>query len=659
MNQPAWNARIGLLLSADDSRRGRPTEAAARLGEASAVPIGLEAYRLLRRAQALEAAQRLEEALESARRAVEEPGPFAFRTRAAELHARLLERRGRVREALEALARAAESAVANDDIAILSIARIRLGLAARDAGTVRAASRDLILKAPTADAARTTPDFARRAAAAAEKSLAPAERGRRGRALVAAGDARRGVPLLTEDRPAAWPPDERARNLLALARGLLALKKEKAAESAAALVPDDGTPAVFEARLLRCDLVAGRLRSKKGAGSTGDAAMESVRRALEGLTAPDVPDSVRRAARERLLRDAAERDRFDDALGHARELAREESGSGIGGFEPLWLLCWREYLAGDFAGARERFEALSTLYTDVPRSRRLAYWRARCLAVEGHTEEARRVFEDLAMATPPDLYARFAQAHAKASGKRREQPPLKDPSTETAAFRRVDELLRLRMFEEAAAEARGLPPSRGRDLRMAEADFALGRFVSAAGEIKRALPQIGTAEEGRVPEEWRRLYYPLEEGNILAAQARESGVDAWVLRGLVRQESGFDAHARSRAGALGLTQLMPATARGLARSVLRARYRRAFLYDPGVNARLGAAYLKRLIDGFHGSTILGLAAYNGGPSRVARVMRDNPRLAEDELFETIPVFETRDYVRRVILYAASYKELYP
>ena len=54
-----------------------------------------------------------------------------------------------------------------------------------------------------------------------------------------------------------------------------------------------------------------------------------------------------------------------------------------------------------------------------------------------------------------------------------------------------------------------------------------------------------------------------------------------------------------------------------------------------------------------------LAAYNGGPSRIARVVRQNPQLSEDELFESIPLSETRDYVRRVLLYSESYRELYP
>ena len=170
---------------------------------------------------------------------------------------------------------------------------------------------------------------------------------------------------------------------------------------------------------------------------------------------------------------------------------------------------------------------------------------------------------------------------------------------------------------------------------------------------------MGTPTEARVPDAWRRFYYPIEEGRFLSGDARRFGLDPALLRALVRQESVFNPRARSRAGALGLTQLMPATARSLARSVLRTRYRRAFLYDPGVNARLGAAYFRGLLDRFGGRTIFALAAYNGGPTRMARVVEENPGRDEDEVFESHPARETRDYVRRVMLYAESYRQLYP
>lgn len=651
---------MALLLATDDMRRQGDAAAAARLRDVSAAPIGLDAYRLLMRAEALERSGSAQDGIDTARLAFEAEGPFASRLRAAAVLARLLEKKRRLRDASEVLVRAAASAATADEIAEVAFGRVRLGIAVGDPAAVRAAARDLILRAPTLDTAKSTPAAVRRAAQEAEAALTTAERGQRGSALVAAGDAKRGVRLLSRDRPEAWPEAERGRNLLALARGQLALKKERESEATAALVPDDGRPAAFEARLFRCDRVLARIR---GRGSEPvppeDPRWEPVRRALETIAAVEgAPASVRRGAHERLLRLDANAERFEDALAHARELTRGASGS-VDGFEPLWRLAWSLYAAADYAGALARFDAIAPLYDDVSRSRRLCYWRARCLAAEGRAGEARPLLESLASAAPIDLYARFARARVAHPPAPSKPTMLPDPSTATAAFARVDELLRLRMFDGASAEARALPPSRGRDLRLAQSDFALGRFLAAAAAIKRAIPEIGTAEEGRVPDGWRRLYYPIEEGGFLAERARRFDLDAAMLRGLVRQESVFDARARSRAGALGLTQLMPATAKSLSRSVLRLRYRRAFLYDPGVNAELGAAYLRKLMDQFGGSPVLALAAYNGGPTRIARLVRESAGRPEDELFESIPLYETRDYVRRVLLYAESYRELYP
>jgi len=653
----AWDARSAMLLASDDARRQDWAAAAALLAGVRAAPIGLEAYRSLRRAEALELSGRPDEALAEARRAFEAEGRFAYRIKAAMLLARLEERQGRPDAGARVLELAAGAATTPAESAEIAIGQIRLGLASRDPATVDAAARRLLLEAPTYDTLSSTPAFVRRATAQAERALTAAERGRRGRALVAAGEARRGVALLSRDRAEAWPEGERAANLLALARGQLASRNLRAAESTAARVPADGTPAAAEAELFRCDLILTRWKAGKGPLDPADPRLDPVRASLAGLTEPSVPALVRRAARERLLRMAAERDDFDGAFALARELAAE-APDGTDGFETLWRLAWERFRSGDFAGARADFEALGGLYRGVSVSRRLAYWRARCLEREGRAAQAKALFAELAAASPADVYARFSRPRADAPV-RLERASLRDPSTETAAFARVDELLRLRMFEEASAEARVLAPSRGRDLRIAESDFALGRFVTAAASIKRALPEIGTAEEGRVPDGWRRLYYPIEEGGFLPERAKEFALDPAVLRGLVRQESVFDSNARSRAGAMGLMQLMPATAKSLSRSVLRSRYRRAFLYDPGVNAKLGAAYLRNLLDRFDDSTILALAAYNGGPTRIARLVHENPNLPEDELFESIPLYETRDYVRRVLLFAESYRELYP
>jgi soluble lytic murein transglycosylase-like protein len=654
-DQRAWNARIAFLLAGDDERRKDFASAESKLRAAEAAAIGLEPYRRERLGRVLEAAGRTEAAIKEWRNAFESEEPFARRTVLGRDLAGLLEKAGRRREALAILDRTAADA-RGSDFAAIQIDRVRLALTIADPRVVEDAARALLLKAPTLDVAGTTPANVRTVLKKREKRLSAADRARRGRALIAAGDARRGYRLLTE-RPASWAAEDRPANQLALARALSALGRAGAAESAAARVPS-GTPEWFAAGLFRADLLLVRLRKATDPRSFARSPRAApVRELLESVAVASAPAPARTAALERLVRLSSEAGDFDASLALARTITSETRGT-VRGFEPMWDLAWERWRTGDFAGARGRFEALAATYDDIWLDRRLTYWRARCLENERRPEDARALYARLAAGNPPDLYAGFARRRFR--GPAAAAPlPLADPSTETAEFRRTDELLRLRMFADAAAEAAALHPSRGRDLRIAEADFALGRFPPAASAAKRAFPEIGTAEEGRVPDGWRRLHYPIEEGGFLPARAAEFHLDSAVLRALVRQESVFVAGAKSHAGALGLMQLLPGTAKPLARSVLRVRYRRGFLYDPGVNARLGAAYLRQLLDRFGGNVPYALAAYNGGPARMSRVLQDNRGRAEDEVLESHPFPETRDYVRRVLLYAESYRQLYP
>jgi soluble lytic murein transglycosylase-like protein len=652
--QRAWDARIEWLLALDDERRGDFTGAAARLAATSSAPIGLEGYRRDRVARDLAAAGRVEEALREYRVLEKSDEPYAGRTRTARDFAQLLEKSGSVSAAAGVLARAAQASGAAS--AELAPDRLRLALRSGDSAAIRALSRQVLLETPLADRSDSLPANVKSALRRQDATLSPADRARRGRALIAAGDAKGGVARLARGE-AGWPPEERAANLLALARGQAQLSRIGAALATAARVPREAGAVFLEARYLRAQLELKQLRARSGNLRVSDPRVALVTRHFQELTAAESPAAIRAGARERLIEIAFASEHFEAGLEQARALVAESPGTRAG-FEPLWKLAWARYLSRDCPCAREGFDALARLYPSIDLQRRLAYWKARCLEREGNAPGASALYRDLSVADPPDLYALFTRRRsAPAPAPRRDVLP--DPSAATATFRRVDELLRLRLFAEASMEARWLPVSRGRDLRLAESEFALGRFAAAASAAKRAFPEMGTAEEARVPDGWRRLYYPIEEGGFLAERAREFDLDPAVLRGLVRQESLFEANAKSRAGALGLTQLLPSTARSVAPSILRGRYRRAFLYDPGVNARLGAAYLRRLYDRFDEDLIFALAAYNGGPGRMAGLRKSHPGLEEDELFESHPAWESRDYVRRVMLYAESYRRLYP
>ena len=127
-----------------------------------------------------------------------------------------------------------------------------------------------------------------------------------------------------------------------------------------------------------------------------------------------------------------------------------------------------------------------------------------------------------------------------------------------------------------------------------------------------------------------------------------------MLLAVSRQESAFDHRAVSRAGARGLMQLMPATARIVARRIRAKQPSEADLFDPEVNIRLGSNHLAFLMDRYNGHRALVFAAYNAGESRSDRWKRKVSGMPTDAWIERIPFRETRDYVKSVLAFQHVY-----
>ena len=136
-------------------------------------------------------------------------------------------------------------------------------------------------------------------------------------------------------------------------------------------------------------------------------------------------------------------------------------------------------------------------------------------------------------------------------------------------------------------------------------------------------------------------------------------VEPDLLQALMREESALDPQALSWAGALGLTQLMPYTAKAVAQRLKIGKLTPARLLEPEINIRIGSAYLGDLMRRFEGTFELALAGYNAGGGAVDRWRRDRPDLELDEWVEEIPIAETRGYVKRVLRSYNTYRLLYP
>jgi soluble lytic murein transglycosylase len=146
------------------------------------------------------------------------------------------------------------------------------------------------------------------------------------------------------------------------------------------------------------------------------------------------------------------------------------------------------------------------------------------------------------------------------------------------------------------------------------------------------------------PDWYLRTRYPLKYEAIIEGHARNYRLEPALLAAVIYRESKFDPRAGSTAGAIGLMQLTPETAKGIALRTGGSKFELSDLYDPELNVRYGAWYLRHLLDAFDGDVRKALAAYNGGRGNVER---------------GVVFAETREYVKRVLGARKAYREAYP
>jgi soluble lytic murein transglycosylase len=174
-------------------------------------------------------------------------------------------------------------------------------------------------------------------------------------------------------------------------------------------------------------------------------------------------------------------------------------------------------------------------------------------------------------------------------------------------------------------------------------------FLSVVVLVAAAGGAFAYVQEAQ-PAWYERLRYPLAYDHIVVGHAANYDLDPALLAAVIYRESRFDAGARSSSGAIGLMQLLPDTAKGIALHTGGSRFRVADLYDPEINVRYGAFYLRRLLTKY-GDERLALAAYNAGQANV-----DEWRAQGKGIVFT----ETREYVDSVMntrdIYADAYRK---
>ncbi|MGD9048213.1 MAG: transglycosylase SLT domain-containing protein, partial [Anaerolineae bacterium] len=376
--------------------------------------------------------------------------------------------------------------------------------------------------------------------------------------------------------------------------------------------------------------------------------------------------------------------------------------SGHPGFEHAGEALWRagliDYLAQDLDGAADAWQDLADTYVGSPFSAGALYWLGK-LAGAGSSQPENEHWDQLVDQHPYDWYAlRAAQIRSGTplTGTRFVTEPLGPshweaneaeaqllhwlagwtdvptstvtaPADLTATLDQQPRLQRTRALLESGLREEAIAESE-RVLSAAWDDpLALGRlaFFFHGQDLYRlaARSAIRLAElwpEGRLnnaPQTLLRLAYPLAYTDLLSAEAQKRDLDPLLLAALIRQESLFEPSAESWAGARGLSQVMPATGRQLARHLGMEDYAEDDLYRPHVSVELGAYYLTTLLQVFDDQIPVALAAYNGGPGNTRRWL-DAVAGDLDLFVETIAAEESRRFLRRVYEGYVIYETLY-
>jgi soluble lytic murein transglycosylase len=277
------------------------------------------------------------------------------------------------------------------------------------------------------------------------------------------------------------------------------------------------------------------------------------------------------------------------------------------------------------------------------------YWLAIALTETDQPEQAALICQELAQHR--SYYGFLAADHLNQAYQMQDTPVISDATVlqqvaTSPAILRAEELYALNQRMDARREWYHATQA------MADEEvIAAGAIAQQWGWHLQSILAMVKAES------WNDLdrRFPLAYPDLIGQAAKNTGLNANYLYAVARQESAFAEKAHSSAGAMGLLQLLPSTAKQTARKAgipYRSRYE---LLEPEKNINLGSLYLSQLMQDFNNNRVLASAAYNAGPHRVKRwLTRNKDTMPLTNWIETIPFHETRQYVKNVLAFSVIY-----
>jgi soluble lytic murein transglycosylase len=314
----------------------------------------------------------------------------------------------------------------------------------------------------------------------------------------------------------------------------------------------------------------------------------------------------------------------------------------------LWEIAWERYQARDYKAATEWFAKLTSV--EGARDRAL-YWLGKAQTAAGDRTGADVSFSRLAAEFPLGYYALAHAKEAGVAGGETVLPPadLAESLPIPAGFERIKALITLGFYEEAQKELSGQKKTKNQQ--------GLARLYLEMENYNAVVHLFKMEHLAKLDKDTALLWglnYPLAFRNTVAKNAGDNHIPESLVYGIMRAESTYSPTALSPVGAVGLMQLMPATASAVARSSVD----RNSLTSPAVNIRFGTKHLKDLLACHNGDLVKVIAAYNAGSGNVGKWEKRLGEMPADQFIENIPFGETREYVKKVLAGMELYQRFY-
>jgi soluble lytic murein transglycosylase len=361
--------------------------------------------------------------------------------------------------------------------------------------------------------------------------------------------------------------------------------------------------------------------------------------------------------------------KYDHAIADLKSALAAGAAGNEG--ENLWTLGWTYFLAGRPDDALDIFARYARQYPDGDYLSNALFWSAKIHEHRGNQQARDAAFHELEADYP---YSYFSYRARAIIGEPMLAPndiangnvfPDVDAQLASANEPRLDavrELAWLALYREATREMKSVatanPANLGMQFMLADLYVQGGEPFSANNVLQRRFRQFVRHGGSNVPHRFWEILFPLNYWDTIKTESDQRQIDPYLMASIIRQESGFEPSTVSNADAIGIMQIMPAEAAGIAVKAGLAPPTREQLFDPKLNIAIGVAEFSQKLTTEHGNTMLAIAAYNAGEDAVGKWIAQWPVDDEDLFVESIPYAETRLYVKTVSRNRFEYRRIY-